>query len=373
MSKKHFNVYNWYMRGDESANIHTSNIINSTEDTNTNNFYKRGGANINNFYTRYTNKRGGADTDVDTTSETVNADIMATMTPESTTDTVPSDTDTVPPSTDTVPPTTDTVSPTTTKVSDSIATTTPPITDINASNYTKMTPPTPAVSRINLATIPMGATLYHASENISQFNDTLINIGTSSLFAFFTTDKNNAMSKIKNCAVEKGFPGYIHVFKVKQNITKILMLDPNDISLHHIEDKFVDKSVPENQKLISSLENKFCRDTSASSGVKLDGIGFIIPKSTCMSCDINSMPQEYALCNPQEFLTYDSTLSCVSIGVVTTYNFKGNPITGTSMPGQDPSTSTGTGTGTNISGQDLTTDTSTPSQDSSIPEIIPNV
>lgn len=217
---------------------------------------------------------------------------------------------------------------------DSIATTTDQTNTSVGSNQQ----PTPAVSNINLASIPVGTTLYHASENVSQFNDTLINVGTSSLFAFFTTDKNNALAKIKNCAIEKGFQGYIHIFKVKQNITKILMLDPNDISLHHIDEKFVDKNVQDNQKIISSLENKFCKDTTASGGVRLDGIGFIIPKTSCALCDSNSMPQEYALCNPSEFLKYESTLSCVSIGVVAAYNFKGT--NQASSSGQPDSSST---------------------------------
>ena len=181
----------------------------------------------------------------------------------------------------------------------------------------------PTVSKMSLANIPIGTTLYHASENISQFNDEKINLGTTSLFAFFTTDKNNAMAKIKNCSVEKGFPGYIHVFKVISPVQKILMLDPNDKDLHEIDDKFVDKGTSDNQKLVSSLENKFCKDTTASAGTKLNGIGFVIPKGSCTLCNGNNAPIEYALCNPQGFLKYESTLSCISIGNMAPYNFKG--------------------------------------------------
>jgi len=156
-------------------------------------------------------------------------------------------------------------------------------------------------SSLELYTIPEGTILYHGSTSIQSFNPHDIKLGNDILIQYFSPNKLFASNLINGCAE---YPmtagGYIHTFKVKKPITKILVM-----SL--FEKKSADK--------LDSLNIKYC---IRKNNVNLDGVGWFYSRSNIdafnkdnVQVDENVYEVEFALCDPNEFLEYIKTEQCI--------------------------------------------------------------
>jgi hypothetical protein len=153
-------------------------------------------------------------------------------------------------------------------------------------------------SKIDFYKVPAGTELYHGSFNKNSFNPYNIRLGDDTLIAYFTPSKRLASDYIMGCA---GYPeksgGFIHKFKVKKDINNILVVSRYDKKASWTKEY---------------LEQKFC---STNLGLqfnfnKVDGVAFFYPKGEEEE-DIK-FEVEFALCNPNEYLEYVSTRSCVA-------------------------------------------------------------
>ena len=90
--------------------------------------------------------------------------------------------------------------------------------------------------------------------------------------------------------------GFLHKFRVKKDIEKILIVSTHDKQSHWS---------------LEFLEESFC---SRKFRIQLDGIGFFFPTGIeDQSYDNNKyFDSEFAICNPDEYLEYVSTQRCVS-------------------------------------------------------------
>jgi hypothetical protein len=154
-------------------------------------------------------------------------------------------------------------------------------------------------SHFTLYKIPKGTFLYHGTMYKRTFNPFEIQLGNDTLMAFFSPSKRLAADYISGCALHPQKGGFIHKFRVIRDIDNIKIL-----SNYEKQDTQTEKQ----------LENSFCKDR------KLNGIGFFYPRQDGM----NILPEdlipnsngvhvnsEFALCNPNDFLEYMTTRSCV--------------------------------------------------------------
>jgi hypothetical protein len=157
-------------------------------------------------------------------------------------------------------------------------------------------------SHMTLYTIPVGTELYHGSTDISIFDPQRINIGKNTLVGFFSPNKSLASSYIKYCVhIDNGYiKGYIHKFIVSKDIDRLYILS------------YLDKELNWDEK---NIETKFCQSTQFG---KLNGVGFFIPDEIKYrlaenenSVKNNLYSSEFALCDPQQFLTYIGTFQCI--------------------------------------------------------------
>lgn len=152
-------------------------------------------------------------------------------------------------------------------------------------------------SSISYYKIPQGTELYHGSFNRDSFNPYNIKLGDDILIAYFTPNIKLASDYIMGCAQypeKKG--GFIHKFRVKKDINKIIVISRYDKKNNWTKDY---------------MENKFCQKKIGLNSDYTDGIAFFFPKG-----EENGEIQfdvEFALCNPNEYLEYISTRSCVSM------------------------------------------------------------
>jgi hypothetical protein len=162
-------------------------------------------------------------------------------------------------------------------------------------------------SHLTLHVIKAGTILFHGSILKDTFNPLDIRLGKDSLVAFFSQNKRFAIDYVKGCATYPNEKGYIHKFIVKKDIDKIFIMSQYD----RVNDW--DPSV---------IENKYCGSSRA-----YNGIGFFVSTDdqrkfgTAFSGD-SVFAAEFALCNPQEFLEYVGTESCISARKLSNeYNF----------------------------------------------------
>ena len=106
-----------------------------------------------------------------------------------------------------------------------------------------------------------------------------------------------ASSYIKYCVSSD--KGYIHKFVVNKEIDRLYILSLQDKELQWDE---------------KNIENKFCQSNQFG---KLNGVGFFIPneiKGRLVEDDNASTQKlfssEFALCDPEQFLTYVGTFRC---------------------------------------------------------------
>lgn len=160
-------------------------------------------------------------------------------------------------------------------------------------------------SKTSLYNIPRGTIMYHGSLNRESFNPYDIRLGDDKLVAFFSPNKRLAADYIVGCALYPTKAGFLHKFRVKKDIEKILIISTYEKQQHWT---------------LKFLEDSFC---SRKFRIQLDGIGFFFPRrdekdfSSIQKGDGNpkrlSFDSEFAICNPNEYLEYISTQRCSSM------------------------------------------------------------
>ena len=160
-------------------------------------------------------------------------------------------------------------------------------------------------SKTTLYTIPKGTLLYHGALNKESFNPYDIRLGDDRLVSYFSPNKRLAADYIVGCALYPNKSGYLHKFRVKKDIEKILIISTHEKQSHWT---------------LSFIEDSFC---SRKFRIQLDGIGFFFPRRD--EKDFTAIQQgdktiknlafdsEFAICNPNEYLEYVSTQRCVSV------------------------------------------------------------
>lgn len=162
-------------------------------------------------------------------------------------------------------------------------------------------------SKMTLYTVPVGTILYQGStvETFSPFN---IKVGNGDeKVAFFSPNKRMSVDYVKGCATYPTEEGYLHIFKVKKNIDRILIVSSFEKRKNWTNDY---------------IDNSFCRNYS----FPINGVGFFFPygvesdEQTEFTGEIPISPEqkmlhdsEFALCNPNEYLDYVGTQRCQSM------------------------------------------------------------
>ena len=160
-------------------------------------------------------------------------------------------------------------------------------------------------SKTSLYNIPRGTIMYHGSLNRESFNPYDIRLGDDKLVAFFSPNKRLAADYIVGCALYPTKAGFLHKFRVKKDIEKLLIISTYEKQQHWT---------------LKFLEDSFC---SRKFRIQLDGIGFFFPRrdekdfSSIQNGESNikrlSFDSEFAICNPNEYLEYISTQRCSSM------------------------------------------------------------
>ena len=172
-------------------------------------------------------------------------------------------------------------------------------------------------SKTTVYTIFEGTILYHGSMMKESFNPDDIRLGTDNLVSYFSPNKRLAADYITGCALYPSKNGYIHKFRVKKDITKLMILSTYE------KNKEWD---------LKFYENSFC---SNKYRIQLNCIGFFYPMSDELSMedidmnsnDTSNYDSEFALCNPNEFLEYISTQRCIAARKISDeYRFTKNKV-----------------------------------------------
>jgi hypothetical protein len=157
---------------------------------------------------------------------------------------------------------------------------------------------------IKTYTIEKGTILFFSTVDKRGFNTNTIQLRSTdskSIISFFTPNFRLASDKIQGCSVDKQ-KGYIHVFRVKQEIPNIFIKLPYD----------TDDDIG-----LDNLFNKFCAGSNT-----YNGVGFFYPKNeietfnniqTGGAISDNNYYSEFGLCNPGPFLEYLYTQKCMSL------------------------------------------------------------
>ncbi len=168
-------------------------------------------------------------------------------------------------------------------------------------------------SKTTLFTIQKGTILYHGSLYKELFNTFDIRLGEDKLVAYFSPNRRLAADYIRGCADYPIRPGYIHKFRVKKNIEKIMIISTTERKPNWT---------------LSYIEDTFC---SRKFRIQLDGIGFLFPRrdehslynpGVVQDDERVSFDFQTAICDPNEYLEYVSTQRCLAMRKLSSeYNF----------------------------------------------------
>jgi hypothetical protein len=162
-------------------------------------------------------------------------------------------------------------------------------------------------SYVNTTTIKKGTMLYHASYTKSTFNPIKIDLSNDddnekTLCAFFCTDIKHASVQIGDCSnfgMDDKKIGYIHTFRVKEDINNVYLFSQYDIR----------------EWKNTIIESKYCNGNNDDKN-RYNGVGFYILKDKTSKNKISSENQiisaMYALCNPRGSLEYVHTKRCIA-------------------------------------------------------------
>jgi hypothetical protein len=159
-------------------------------------------------------------------------------------------------------------------------------------------------SKTSLYEIPQGTILYHGSLYKESFNPYDIRLGDDKLVSYFSPNKRLSADYIIGCALYPTKAGFLHKFRVKRNIPRIMIVSSFE---------------KQPNWTLRFIEDSFC---SRRFRIQLDGIGFFYPrKDESTFTSLNTDPDvpakvtfdsEFAVCDPNYFLEYVSTQRCVS-------------------------------------------------------------
>ena len=154
-------------------------------------------------------------------------------------------------------------------------------------------------SKTTLYVVPRGTILYHGSMVRESFNPYDIRLGEDRLVSYFSPNKRLAADYIVGCALYPSKTGFLHKFRVKKDIEKILIVSTHEKQAHWT---------------LRFLEDSFC---SRKFRIQLDGVGFFFPRRdekdfVAIKQGMNettnlAFDSEFAICNPNEYLESVST------------------------------------------------------------------
>jgi len=168
-------------------------------------------------------------------------------------------------------------------------------------------------SKLTLYELKVGTILYHPTYSKETFDPDVLILGKNNIpFSFFTPCFELAKAHIGNCGLTNNMSkkhkiipnGYIHQFTVKNNISKIFISHPNELTKNY-----------------KKIKNHFC-----NSNKNFDGLGCFFPSTqstspTQDSC-VPSNQAKFWLCNPDGKLQYNQSWNCINIGKLSPpYNF----------------------------------------------------
>ena len=162
-------------------------------------------------------------------------------------------------------------------------------------------------SNLTLYTIPEGTLLYQGSE-VETFSPFNIKVGNGDeRVSFFSPNKRMSIDYVKGCATYPTESGYLHMFRTKKSIERILIVSSFEKRSNWTNDY---------------IDNSFCRNYN----IPINGIGFFFPygvesdkqndtETLAKSTTEQKMlfDSEFALCNPNEYLDYVNTQRCQSM------------------------------------------------------------
>jgi hypothetical protein len=151
-------------------------------------------------------------------------------------------------------------------------------------------------SDIKTYTIMKGTVLYYGSMTTSTFDPNNIQLSDNHSVAFFSPDLRFSLDYINSCIDYPNKSGYIHMFKVKKDIDKIVILSNYEIG--------------KNWNL-EYIEKEYCSGKKDKYGILINGVVLFNRRFDDKTEKISYIP-EFAICRPNDYLEYETTRSCVA-------------------------------------------------------------
>jgi hypothetical protein len=151
-------------------------------------------------------------------------------------------------------------------------------------------------SDIKTYTIMKGTVLYYGSMTTSTFDPNNIQLSDNHSVAFFSPDLRFSLDYINSCIDYPNKSGYIHMFKVKKDIDKIVILSNYEIG--------------KNWNL-EYIEKEYCSGKKDKYGILINGVVLFNRRFDDKTEKISYVP-EFAICRPNDYLEYETTRSCVA-------------------------------------------------------------
>lgn len=142
-------------------------------------------------------------------------------------------------------------------------------------------------------TLQAGINIYHGSLTKNSFDPNDIKLSDGTLLAMFSNNPKLAADNFMNCAMYPNHNGYLHQFKTKKDIPYIELVSAASMN---------------KPASLTYLDRSFCQ---RAENPKLNGFAYAIRHISDVG---NQLTYDYiiGLCNPNEYLEYVSTSSCVN-------------------------------------------------------------
>jgi hypothetical protein len=170
--------------------------------------------------------------------------------------------------------------------------------NVDVSQYSATTEEVSTIpsSDIKTYTIMKGTVLYYGSMTTSTFDPNNIQLSDNHSVAFFSPDLRFSLDYINSCIDYPNKSGYIHMFKVKKDIDKIVILSNYEIG--------------KNWNL-EYIEKEYCSGKKDKYGILINGVVLFNRRFDDKTEKISYVP-EFAICRPNDYLEYETTRSCVA-------------------------------------------------------------
>lgn len=148
------------------------------------------------------------------------------------------------------------------------------------------------LSELKLITIPAKINLYHGSVNVNTFDPNDIKLSNGTLLAIFSNNPKLASDNFMNCANYPSVNGYIHQFSTIKEIPNIEIISASTITSDLLK-----------------LDKLYCQ---RQENPKLNGFAYPIKKNDKQKSEQQTYDYIIGLCNPNDFLKYQSSAICVN-------------------------------------------------------------